>query len=180
MVLRGAVTTELDPGLLKPHEVKGNTRILVIVAPYYADVANALLKGARGTLNEASASYECVTVAGALEIPQALSQAVAAGLIPRKSGGDGFDGVVAIGCVIRGETSHYDIVCNSSNHWLMETATRHAIPVGNAILTVDTHAQAMVRADGSRESKGAGAARACLGVIAIGREFAKRKSSTRS
>jgi 6,7-dimethyl-8-ribityllumazine synthase len=119
-------------------------------------------------------------VTGALEIPQALRQAVAAGLVPRvRPGGAGFDGVIAIGCVIRGETSHYDIVCTSANHWLMETAIGHAIPVGNAILTVDTKAQAMARAEGGRAGKGGDAAQACLGLIALARGFASRVQGRR-
>ena len=69
---------------------------------------------------------------------------------------------MALGCVIRGETTHYDIVCNNANHWLMEIAVRHAIPLGNAILTVETEAQALARAEGGREGKGADAVRACL------------------
>ena len=76
-----------------------------------------------------------------------------------------FDGAVALGCVIRGETAHYDIVCNNANHWLMEVAVRQDVPVGNAILTVDTRAQAVARAEGGIGGKGGDAARACLALI---------------
>jgi 6,7-dimethyl-8-ribityllumazine synthase len=113
-----------------------------------------------------------VPVTGALEIPQALAAAVAAGLI----GGEAklYAGAVALGCVVRGETAHYDIVCNNANHWLMETAIRHSIPVGNAILTVDTREQAMARAAGGASSgKGGDAARACLQLIALKQRFAE-------
>ena len=79
---------------------------------------------------------------GALEIPLALAQAVKAGLIPGDADHARFDGCVALGCVIRGETTHYDTVCDNANHWLMDIAIRHAIPLGNAILTVETEAQA--------------------------------------
>ena len=109
---------------------------------------------------------------GALEIPQALAQAVKAGVIGSDDANARFDGCVALGCVIRGETSHYDIVCNNANHWLMELAVRHAIPLGNAILTVDTEAQALARARGGREGKGGDAVRACLRLIALERVFA--------
>lgn len=148
--------------------------VLIIEAPYYADVAAALVRNAIAALEAAGATWERVAVAGALEIPQALTQAVAAGLAPRKPGAWGFDAVVAIGCVIRGETSHYDIVCTSANHWLMEVATKHAIPVGNAILTVDTERQALARADGSKENKGRDAALACLALVALGRRLKAR------
>ena len=81
-------------------------------------------------------------------------------------------GCVVLGCVIRGETSHYDIVCNNANHWLMHVAVANAVPLGNAILTVDTEAQALERARGGRKGKGADAVRACLAVVAIDRAFA--------
>ena len=117
------------------------------------------------------ATYDRVTVPGALEIPQALMQAVAAGLIPATAPSAWYSGAVALGCVIRGETSHYDIVCNNANHWLMEVAIRHNVPVGNGILTVDTEAQALARARGGREGKGGAAARACLQLLDIARQF---------
>ena len=113
-----------------------------------------------------------MSVPGALEIPQALAQAVKAGLIGSDDANARFDGCVALGCVIRGETSHYDIVCNNANHWLMQVAVGNAIPLGNAILTVDTEAQALERARGGRKGKGADAVRACLALIALERVFA--------
>mgnify|MGYP000724965065 CR=1 FL=1 len=147
--------------------------VLIIEAPYYQDVSDALASGAIAELEANGATYERVAVPGALEIPQVLTAIVAAGLIPSSTDG-GFTGVIALGCVIRGETSHYDIVCQNANHWLMETATRHAIPVGNGILTVDTHAQAMVRAGHGRDGKGADAARACLRVTELAAAFRDR------
>jgi 6,7-dimethyl-8-ribityllumazine synthase len=110
-------------------------------------------------------------VPGALEIPQALAQAVSAGLIPRTAANGRWDGVIALGCVIRGETSHYDIVCNNANHWLMEVAIRNGIPLGNGILTVDTEAQALARARGGENGKGGDAARACLSLIELAHAF---------
>ena len=119
-------------------------RILVVEARFYDDLADALLQGAADVITAHDAEYDVVTVPGALEIPLALGQAVAAGLIGSGSGAAGaarFDGCVVLGCVIRGETSHYDIVCNNANHWLMHVAVANAIPLGNAILTVDTEEQ---------------------------------------
>ena len=87
-----------------------------------------------------ASSYERITVPGALEIPQVLAQAAAAGQFPGHAENGKWDGAVALGCVIRGETAHYDIVCNNANHWLMDVAIKHAIPLGNGILTVDTEA----------------------------------------
>jgi len=146
--------------------------VLLIEAPYYESISAELAAGAIAELEAAQATYERVSVPGALEIPQALAQAIRAGLIGSDDASARFDGCVALGCVIRGETSHYDIVCENANHWLMELATRHAIPVGNAILTVDTEAQALERARGGREGKGADAVRACLALIALERQLA--------
>lgn len=146
-------------------------RLLIIQSPYYADIATQLMAGARRIVDEAGCEAETVTVAGALEIPQALAAAAAVGAFDGNA--RRFDGVIVLGCVIRGETSHYDIVCNNANHWLMETAIRHSIPLGNAILTVDTHAQALARAD-MVSGKGVDAARACLGLIALKRGLASQ------
>lgn len=152
--------------------------VLVIESPYYQDVAAELAAGAIAELEAFDATYERVAVPGALEIPQVLTLAVNAGRIGAGALDPDFTGVVALGCVIRGETSHYDIVVNNANHWLMETATRHAIPVGNAILTVDTHEQAMVRASGGRQGKGGDAARACLALTELAGRFGQQQSTT--
>jgi len=150
-------------------------RVLIIEAPYYAEINGHLLAGALHVLAENGCDYDRLPVAGALEIPQALSAAAASGAIGK---GGRFSGAIALGCIIRGETSHYDIVCNNANHWLMETAIRHSIPVGNAILTVDTREQALARAAGGDPSgKGGDAARACLGLIALQRRLAAEAAS---
>jgi 6,7-dimethyl-8-ribityllumazine synthase len=149
--------------------------VLIIEAPYYEAISKELLAGATAELEACGASWERISVPGALEIPQALAQAVKAGLIGTDEANARFDGCVALGCVIRGETSHYDIVCNNANHWLMDVAVKNAIPLGNAILTVDTEAQAMARATGGREGKGGDAVRACLAVIALERVFAEEE-----
>ena len=145
--------------------------ILIIEARFYQDIADELVGGAVAELDAEGVGYERVVVPGALEIPQVLAAAVAAGVIPRGAPRSRYAGVVALGCVIRGETSHYDIVCNNANHWLMDVAMRAGVPVGNGILTVDNHEQAMARARGGRDGKGADAVRACLRLIDVARQF---------
>jgi 6,7-dimethyl-8-ribityllumazine synthase len=151
-------------------------RVLIIEAPYYEDVSKELAAGALAELKARGATFDRIEVPGALEIPQVLTLASAAGLFygnPLSTKPSArYAGAVALGCVIRGETSHYDIVCNNANHWLIDVAVHNAIPIGNAILTVDTEAQAMARAKGGREGKGGDAVRACLAVIALERVFA--------
>jgi 6,7-dimethyl-8-ribityllumazine synthase len=143
-------------------------RVLIIEARFYEAIADGLAAGAVAALEVHGADYDRVVVPGALEIPQVLAQATAAGLIRRRDAGGKWDGVIALGCVIRGETSHYDIVCNNANHWLMQVATEHAVPIGNGILTVDNEAQAIARVDAD---KGGDAARACLRLVELQREF---------
>jgi 6,7-dimethyl-8-ribityllumazine synthase len=143
-------------------------RVLIIESRYYENIAEPLLAGALAELEASGATSERILVPGALEIPQALGQAVKAGLIPRDAPRGKYDGCVALGCVIRGETSHYDTVCNNANHWLMDLAIGHAIPLGNAILTVETEEQAL-----ARTGKGADAVRACLALVEHARRFAK-------
>lgn len=147
-------------------------RILILEAPYYAAITANLVAGAIEVLQGRNCSFDSISVPGALEIPQALSAAVGAGLL----GGDGdkpYAGVIALGCVIRGETAHYDIVCNNTNHWAMETVIHHRIPFGNGILTVDTESQALARASGGAAGKGGDAARACLRLILLKENFSR-------
>ncbi len=146
-------------------------RILIIESPYYKDIAAELIAGATGELTAAGATYDRVAVPGALEIPQVLGAAVNAGLAPLCADHARYSGAIALGCVIRGETHHFDVVCDNANHWLMDIAMRHSVPIGNAILTVDTHEQAMARARGGRQGKGGEAARACLRLVQLTREF---------
>ena len=140
--------------------------LLIIEARYYEDIADLMLAGAIGEIEAAGATYERIAVPGALEIAQVIAMAGEAVFA--------YDGVLALGCVIRGETSHYDIVCNNANHWLYEAAAEASLPVGNAILTVDTREQALARAGGGRAGKGGDAARACLRLIEIRRGFEER------
>src|SRR5262245_46328853 len=155
---------------------RSRAHILIIEGRFYDDVSDELAKGAIAALEAQFASYDRVKVPGALEIPQVLAQAAGAGLIPKRGPRGRWDGAVALGCVIRGETAHYDIVCNNANHWLMEVAVRQGVPVGNGILTVETKAQAMVRARGGPEGKGGDAARACLRLIELTRAFETHSS----
>jgi 6,7-dimethyl-8-ribityllumazine synthase len=151
-------------------------RVLIIEARFHPAVADELAAGAIAELEAAGASFERVAVPGALEIPHALALAVKAGLF----GGEGkkprFEGCVALGCVIRGETSHYDIVCENAHRGLMEVALRHTIPVGNAVLTVENETQALARARGGRNGKGAAAVRACLELVELARSFERQKT----
>ncbi len=146
-------------------------RVLIIEGRFYEEISDELANGAIAVLDAQGVAYDRISVPGALEIPQALVQAVSAGLIPRSAASGRWDGVVALGCVIRGETAHYDIVCNNANHWLMEVAIRRGVPLGNGILTVDTEEQAMQRAQGGADGKGGAAARACLTLIELVRTF---------
>lgn len=167
------VTRVKEPGRAAPPQERFGlrTRILIVEARFYEDIADALAEGAIAEIEAAGASWERVAVPGALEIPQALGLAAATGLIPESAANARFGGAVALGCVIRGETSHYDIVCNTTNTGLMDVALRHHIPVGNGILTVESEAQALARARGGREGKGGDAARACLRLVALSRAF---------
>lgn len=137
-------------------------KLLIVVAPYYRDIADSLIAGARATAERAGAGVELVQVPGALEIPPAIATARARAK---------HDGYVALGCIIRGETTHYDTVCNDSSHGLMLLGLQGAC-IGNGILTVENHAQAAVRADPAGQDKGGGAAAAALHLIALSRKWA--------
>jgi 6,7-dimethyl-8-ribityllumazine synthase len=142
-------------------------RILIVESGYYGDIADTLRAGARRMLDAAKASYDVVTVPGALEIPQAVVIALAAA-----RGAKAYDGVVALGCVIRGETSHYDIVAGESARALMDIGITRGVPVGNGILTVDTPEQAHVRAGLDGGDKGGVAAAAALALVRLKRDRA--------
>jgi 6,7-dimethyl-8-ribityllumazine synthase len=169
-----SMVVKADPparGVGRPPRAELRAGVLIIEGRFYDHISDELIGGAIAALDAQGVAYERVTVPGALEIPQVLAQAAASGLIPRRAENGKFDGAIVLGCVIRGETSHYDIVCNNANHWLMEVAIKHAIPVGNGILTVDTEAQALARAQGGINGKGGDAARACLRLIELQRVF---------
>lgn len=134
----------------KPH-------LLIVEARFYDDLADALLAGAKAALAAAGASFDLVTVPGALEIPAAVAIAI--------KGGKPYDGYLALGCVIRGETTHYDTVANESARGLMDISVAFAVPIGNGILTCENEAQAWARARTTEQDKGGGAARAALAMI---------------
>jgi 6,7-dimethyl-8-ribityllumazine synthase len=146
--------------------------VLIIEARFYEAIADMMVDGAMAEFAARGTTCERLSVPGALEIPQVLAAAVAA----RAAGRMSFDGAIVLGCVIRGETAHYDIVCNNANHWVMDIATRHDVPVGNGILTVESEAQAIARATGGIEGKGGDAARACLRLIELKHGFWGRGS----
>ncbi|MGM0562498.1 MAG: 6,7-dimethyl-8-ribityllumazine synthase [Pseudomonadota bacterium] len=143
-------------------------RILVVEARFYEDIADELYSGAQEALEAAGAEVERMTVPGAFEIPSAIAMAVEAG---RRDATRIYDGFVALGCVIRGETSHYDYVCEESAGGLRDLGCRLCVPLGYGILTVETAEQAWARADRKRKNKGADAAQACLRMIEISRSF---------
>lgn len=141
------------------------TKILIVEARYYADISDALLKSATAVLKAAGAEVEVLTVPGALEIPGAIGMAAARG----------YDGYVALGCVIRGETTHYEIVSNESARGLMDLAVRERLAIGNGILTVEDEDQAWARTDANRvEDKGANAAKAALEMAALRVKYGAR------
>jgi 6,7-dimethyl-8-ribityllumazine synthase len=146
-------------------------RVVIVESRYYEDVAAELLAGAKRALEEAGVAYDIFEASGALEIPLVIAIAFDAGKAARKP----YDGAVALGCVIRGETSHYDIVAGESAHALMQLSLTHRLPIGNAILTVDTDAQAQRRASREKDDKGGGAARAALSLIALKHQLGSKK-----
>lgn len=141
--------------------------LLIIEARFYDDLADALLDGAKSALDEAGATYEVVTVPGALEIPAVVSFA----LDGAEEGGTQFDGYVALGTVIRGETYHFDIVANESCRALTDLAVAESLAIGNGILTVENDEQAWARARKDDKDKGGFAARAALTMIALRKQF---------
>jgi 6,7-dimethyl-8-ribityllumazine synthase len=143
--------------------------LMVVESRYYDDIATELRNGAAAAIEKAGASAEIYEVPGALEIPAAIRFAVKA--MDVASGRRRFDGYVALGCVIRGETTHYDTVAGESARGLMDLALRHSLALGNGILTCETHEQAWVRAAVNDGDKGGLAARACLAMIEIKRRL---------
>ncbi len=137
--------------------------MLIVEARYYDDLADALLEGAKDALTARGAQYDVVTVPGALEIPTAITLAEEAGRFPTAPR---YDGYVALGCVIRGETYHFEIVSDQSAAGLCQLGIK-GLMIGNGILTVEDAAQAWARARLSEGDKGGGAARACLELIAL-------------
>ncbi|WP_306115668.1 MULTISPECIES: 6,7-dimethyl-8-ribityllumazine synthase [unclassified Roseovarius] len=136
-------------------------KLLIVVAPFYRDIADNLIAGAKAEIEATGGTYDLVEVPGALEVPTAI------GIAERMSN---FDGYVALGCVIRGETTHYETVCNDSSRGITLLGLQ-GLCVGNGILTVENRDQAEVRADPARMNKGAGAAAAALHLVALTRKW---------
>jgi 6,7-dimethyl-8-ribityllumazine synthase len=143
-------------------------RFLVVEARFYREYSDLLLEGARRVLAEAGAEHDVITVPGALEVPAAIVMALEAAKAKRVA----YEGVVALGCVIQGETYHFEIVSNESARGLMDLTVQRQFAIGNGILTVDTEAQAKDRIGGAHGHKGAEAAKAALGMIALKQSMA--------
>jgi 6,7-dimethyl-8-ribityllumazine synthase len=138
-------------------------RILIVEARFYDDIADELLRGAKAVIEISKAVAEVLTVDGALEVPATVSIALDAA----ERAGRPYDAVVALGCVIRGDTGHYDIVAGESARALMDLSVARRIPLGNGILTVENEAQAWTRARVNELNKGGGAAEAALAVLRV-------------
>jgi len=143
------------------------TKILIVEARFYDNIADHLLKGAKARLDEADVAYDVVTVPGALEIPAVI-----------KFAKDKYDGFVALGCVIRGETYHFEVVSNESARGLVDLSITYDLAIGNGILTVENEEQAMIRA--KKWDKGGFAANACLELLAVKEGLATRYPVLRS
>jgi 6,7-dimethyl-8-ribityllumazine synthase len=135
-------------------------RILIVESRYYPDIADELIAGAEREIQKSGATAERVVVPGAFEIPGAI--ALAAGR---------YDGFVALGCVIRGQTTHYDYVCGESARGLMDLTLQKRLAIGYGIVTVETMEQAKARAFTDQGDKGGDAAHACLAMVALGRRW---------
>ena len=137
-----------------------NKKVLVVCSPYYKDITQNLIKGAIKVLKSNSVGYKIINVPGALEIAPSIK------IYSEKSSKEIlFDGFVALGCIIRGETYHFEIVSNESARALSDLSITYSLPIGNGILTVENKEQAIERSDPLRLNKGAGAALACLSLI---------------
>ena len=159
--------------MAEPRRAKGEpiaaagARILVVEARFYDDIADALLAGATRVLEAAQVSFDRISVPGSLEIPAAI--AIALDAAERR--GRPYDGVVALGCVIRGDTIHFEIVSMESARALIDLSVDRALPLGNGIVTVNTEAQAWARARPEEGDKGGDAARAALTMVRLKREL---------
>ncbi len=145
-------------------------RMLVVEARFYDDIADALMAGATRALEAAGVAFERVSVPGSLEVPSAIAIALEAA----EQAGKPYDGAVALGCVIRGDTIHFEIVSTESARALMDLSVARRVPIGNGILTVDTDAQAWARARVEEADKGGDAARAALALVRLKRRLGPR------
>ena len=141
------------------------SHVLIVEARFYSDIADEMVKGAVAAIEAGGATYERIDVLGALEIPAAISFAA------QRTDGAPFDGFVALGCVIRGETTHYDYVCGESARGLQDLALWEGLAIGNGILTVENRDQAWARASVDQKNKGKDAAEAALALAALKKKF---------
>jgi len=141
-----------------------NPHILIVEARFYQHLSDALLEGATKALEAAGATYDCVSVQGALEIPGIIAHAATCG---RRQADPHYDAYVALACVIRGETYHFDIVANESCRGVMDLTIHQKLVIGNGILTVENEIQALTRAKITELDRGGFAARAALNVLAV-------------
>ncbi len=150
--------------------------IMIVEARFYTDIADELAQGAIEALQQAGASFERFAVPGAFEIPAAIRMAIRAKeLDPERRR---FDGYVALGCVVRGETTHYDYVCQESSRGLQDLALKYSLALGYGILTVENGEQAWARARRDRKNKGGDVARACLAMIGLKRQLGLYRRAT--
>ncbi|UCI05964.1 6,7-dimethyl-8-ribityllumazine synthase [Mesorhizobium sp. B1-1-8] len=159
-----AGTSQHGKAFIRP---KAKAHLLIVEARFHDGLADALLQGATSALDEAGATYDVVTVPGSLEIPAVICFA----LDGAAEGGTAYDGFVALGTIIRGDTYHFDIVANESSRALMDLSVQEAIAIGNGILTTENDAQAWTRARRTEGDKGGFAARAALTMIALKEKF---------
>ena len=143
--------------------------ILIVEARFYDDIADELRRGAVAELDQAGAAHEAVAVPGAFEIPAAIRMAIRS--MDFFGGQRRYDGYIALGCVLRGATSHYDYVCAESARKLQDLACEYTLALGYGILTCDTREQAWERASVEGRNKGGEVARACLRMIELKRQF---------
>ncbi len=154
---------------LKDQTDISGARVLIVEARFYDDIQDALLEGALAELKAAGATHEVITVPGALEIPAAIAIAFDAA----EKTGNPYDAAIALGCVVRGDTIHFEIVSMESSRALMDLAVNRRIPLGNGIITVNNEDQAWARARAAELNKGGDAARAALAMLRIKRRLAK-------
>lgn len=162
-----AGTSQHGKAFIRP---KKKAHLLIIEARFHDDLADALLEGATSALEEAGATYDVVTVPGSLEVPAVISFA----LDGAAEGGPSYDGFVALGTIVRGDTYHFDIVANESSRALMYLSVQEAVCIGNGILTTENDEQAWTRAKRSEGDKGGFAARAALTMIALKQQLGER------
>lgn len=139
------------------------SNILIVEARFYAHISDMLLDGATSAIEKSGAHFERLAVPGALEIPTAIALAAKSG----EHGGKSYDGYIALGCVIRGETYHFEIVASESARGLLDLGMKNGLCIGNGILTVENERQALARAACDDGDKGGDAARACLALVHI-------------